>query len=355
MDSLTSAEGASEPVAVAHGPSGDDHVASALAPIRHVPLLLYGVLLFVAGFGMYVSGVALGIPRYAFRLDSIRSVQQWLVWYSGIPLLGGFSLALVDVLLLLPEKRKRRRLRVGQARDAKVTVALTAYNDEDSISAAVTDFLAHPAVARVIVVSNNSTDRTFQRAESTGALTVNEPRQGYGRCVTRCLTEAVGYSDTPYIVLCEGDRTFRAADIDKLLAYAPHADIVNGTRTSEPLREYETQLTTFMYYGNIFVGKLLEAKHVGRGTMTDVGTTYKLCERRMLIQLLPLLNPAINLEFNAHLLDVALGHGAIVVECPITFHRRVGVSKGGNSDNWRGFSVGLKMIRGITLGWPSAA
>ena len=38
------------------------------------------------------------------------------------------------------------------------------------------------------------------------------------------------------IVLCEGDRTFRAYDLDKLLAYAPHADIVNGTRTVERLR-----------------------------------------------------------------------------------------------------------------------
>ena len=355
LESLTSAQGDRDHIAVADSTSGHEREAATLVPIRHVPLLLYGVLLFVAGFGMYVTGVALGIPRYALGLDALRPVQQWLVWYSGIPLLGGFTLALVDVLILLPEKRKRRTLRAGEARDSKVTVALTAFNDQESISQAVRDFIAHRAVARVIVVSNNSTDATLQRAKSAGAIAFNEPQQGYGRCVTRCLTESLRFADTPYIVLCEGDRTFRAADIEKLLAYAPHADIVNGTRTSEPMREYETQLTTFMYYGNIFVGKLLEAKHVGRGTMTDVGTTYKLCERQLLLQLLPLLNPAINLEFNAHFLDVALGHGAIVVECPITFHRRVGTSKGGNADNWRGLLVGLKMIRGLTFGWPAGS
>ena len=60
--------------------------------------------------------------------------------------------------------------------------------------------------------------------------------------------------------------TFRAYDIDKLIAYAPHADIVNGTRTAERLRQYTTQLSTFMYYGNLFVGKLLEAKHLGKLT-----------------------------------------------------------------------------------------
>ena len=71
--------------------------------------------------------------------------------------------------------------------------------------------------------------------------------------------------------------------------------------------------------------------------------------------MLPIVNPAINLEFNAHFLDVALEYGAVLLECPITFHPRVGVSKGGNTDNWRGLSVGLKMMRGITLGWTKRA
>ena len=62
------------------------------------------------------------------------------------------------------------------------------------------------------------------------------------------------------IVLCEGDMTFRAEDIEKLLAYIDHADIVNGTRIVEQLREYSTQLSTFMYYGNFVVGKLLGAE-----------------------------------------------------------------------------------------------
>ncbi len=326
---------------------------SLLTPIRHVPLLVYGVLLFVVGIGMYLLGVLLGIPRYAFGLHGLRGVQQWLVWYSGIPLLSGIGLSLFDLLILLDRKRVNRRVKSAVREDRGVTVALTAYNDEESIAQAVADFLAHPAVRRVIVVSNNSSDSTFDTAVGAGAIVVNETRPGYGWCVARCLTEAAAYEDTSYVVLCEGDRTYRAYDIDKLLAYAAHADIVNGTRTSDPLRENQTQLTTFMYYGNVFVGKLLEAKHLGRGTMSDVGTTYKLCDRLIIQALMPLLNPAINLEFNAHLLDVALGHGATLVECPITFHRRVGQSKGGNSSNWRGFVVGLRMIRGIAFGWPS--
>jgi hypothetical protein len=126
---------------------------------------------------------------------------------------------------------------------------------------------------------------------------------------------------------------------------------VNGTRTVERLRQPLTQLTTFMYYGNVFVGKLLEAKHVGRCTITDVGTAYKLCHRAPLERLLPVLNPAINLEFNAHFLDVAPQEGLSIVECPITFHPRIGDSRGGNASNRRAMKVGLRMIRGILGGW----
>jgi hypothetical protein len=154
-------------------------------------------------------------------------------------------------------------------------------------------------------------------------------------------------------LLCEGDLTFRAHDIDKFLSYIPHADIVNGTRIVEQLRSLDTQLTTFMYYGNFFVAKLLEAKHIGKGTFTDVGTTYKLCRNVPLRALLPLLNPAVNLEFNAHFLDVALTHDFRIVECPITFHKRVGLSKGGNTNNLRALHVGLRMLKGIIFSWKS--
>ena len=165
---------------------------------------------------------------------------------------------------------------------------------------------ASPFVRSLIVVSNASTDGTMQVAIEAGAIAVNEPRQGYGNCVYRCFQEALVHDEAELIVLCEGDMTFRSADIEKLLAYAPHADVVNGTRTVERLRAHTTQLSTFMFYGNFFVGKLLEAKHLGRSTLTDVGTTYKLCRRDALQSLMPQLDPAINLEFNAYFLDRAL-------------------------------------------------
>jgi hypothetical protein len=324
---------------------------------RHTPLLLYGILCFCVGLIAYLAGVLLVFPRYLLGLhQQLDALAEWLVWYSGMPIVLGLGLCLIDLLVFLTHKKPAVAVRYDPVPNlSKVTVALTAYNDEDSIVEAVEDFLSHPLVERVIVVSNNSKDATFERAKNAGAIAINEEQPGYGRCVFRCLREATRYSDTDYVVLCEGDRTFRAYDIEKLLAYAPHADIVNGTRIVEPLRHHVTQLSTFMYYGNLFVGKLLEAKHLGRSTITDVGTTYKLCRRDSLMRLLPRLEPAVNLEFNAHFLDTALGHDQVLLECPITFHQRVGVSKGGNVNNWRGFTVGARMIMGLLFGWKRPA
>src|SRR5438045_890461 len=82
----------------------------------------------------------------------------------------------------------------------------------------------------------------------------------------------------------------------------------------------------------------------GKGTFTDVGTTYKLVRRDALERLLPHLDRRINLEFNAHFMDTALRRELLVLECPITFHARVGESKGGNASNLRALKVGVRMI-----------
>ena len=320
--------------------------------IVSLPWLMYGIYMFSLGTLMYLTGVLIAAPRYLLGLDAIlRPVAEWLVWYSGAPMVLGLAMAFADLFFFFDAKRPVRDYREGPAPTERVTVALTAYDDEDSIGPAVRDFLAHPRVKRVIVVSNNSADRTLEVARAAGAIAVNEKTPGYGRCVYRCFEESLRFDDAGLIVLCEGDRTFRAADIDKLIAYSPHADIVNGARTVEGLRERSTQLTTFMFYGNLFVAKLLEAKHLGRSTLTDVGATYKLVRRRALERLLPRLNRDVNLEFNAHFMDMALAGGLTLIECPITFHPRVGVSKGGNVSNLRALKVGLGMMWGVTWGW----
>jgi hypothetical protein len=322
--------------------------------MKSARLALLGILLIIAGVSIYLLGIVVSVFRVAWPWGHLEPVVMSLLWWSGFPVTVGLALILIDLLVLLPKKRQYSRLQdAPDPMPRKVAVALTAYNDEKSIASAVQDFLSHPLVSRLIVVDNNSRDRTVEQAKLAGAEVVVETKPGYGRCVYRCFQELAACEEE-YVVLCEGDMTFRARDLEKLVAFAPHADVVNGTRIVEQLRAYDTQLSTFMFYGNFFVGKLLEVKHIGRGTFTDVGTTYKLIRRRIMPELLEGLNPAINLEFNAHFLDRCLSMGYHMVECPVTFHARLGVSKGGNVNNFRALAVGGRMILGLLLDWRFA-
>ena len=208
----------------------DGSFSPGASPFVKTPVLMYAILLFCFGITAYLFGVALVVPRYLLGLNAqLHALNEWIVWYSGIPVTLGVGLALIDVLALLSRKRSDEPVRFDPAIDRHVAVVLTAYNDEASIGDAVRDFRGSPFVSSLTVISNNSSDNTMSVASDAGAIAVNEPKQGYGHCVYRCLQEGLAATnDAGLIVLCEGDMTFRAADIEKLLAYAPHADIVDG-------------------------------------------------------------------------------------------------------------------------------
>jgi len=174
------------------------------AQSRNPPLFLYGVLLILVGLGIYACGIVFSVVRILTNLgEHARRWNEALVWYSGAPFTVGAGLIALDLALLLPRKRRRSQMTsLGKIVDRRVVVALTAYNDEESIAAAVADFRSHGTVSQVIVVDNNSRDGTAAAARAAGAVVVVETKPGYGRCVYRCFQEALARSDSQLIVLC---------------------------------------------------------------------------------------------------------------------------------------------------------
>jgi hypothetical protein len=66
---------------------------------------MFGVLIFCFGIAIYLFGVALVIPRYLLGLNAqLYVVDEWIVWYSGIPVTLGLGLTLVDLLVLMSHK-----------------------------------------------------------------------------------------------------------------------------------------------------------------------------------------------------------------------------------------------------------
>src|SRR5262245_30056566 len=109
-----------------------------------------------------------------------------------------------------------------------VGIVLPAYNGEKAFRPAVEDFFVDGVVDEVIVVDNNSRDRTAEEAMATRARVVRETAQGYGHALRRGLREATG----DLVIMAEPDGTFVGRDVMKLLAYADDLEMVWGRRTT---------------------------------------------------------------------------------------------------------------------------
>jgi glycosyltransferase involved in cell wall biosynthesis len=218
-----------------------------------------------------------------------------------------------------------------------VSIVLPAYNEEGSIRKAVEDFLGVSVVDEVVVVNNNSRDRTAEEALQTKARVVLETQQGYGQALRRGLREATG----DLVITAEPDGTFVGRDILKLLAYADDFDMVCGTRTTRELVWAEANMGWFLRAGNWLVAKLLQFLYSGP-SLSDCGCTLRLVHRSALGKFQNKLTVS-GSHFLPEMVILALKHKVRVIEVPVNYRGRVGESK--ITGNWAGIlNTGVQMI-----------
>jgi glycosyltransferase involved in cell wall biosynthesis len=204
---------------------------------------------------------------------------------------------------------------------ARVSVILPAYNEEGSIRAAVEQFFETGVVDEVVVVNNNSRDRTAEEAGMTPARVVNETAQGYGHALRRGLREATG----DLVVMAEPDGTFVPRDVLKLLAYADDFDMVCGTRTTRELIWEQANMGWFLRLGNWTVAKSVQVLYDGP-SLTDCGCTFRLTRRAALTQILDDLTVG-GSHFLPEMVIAALKRRLRVIEVPVNYRGRIGESK----------------------------
>jgi len=117
----------------------------------------------------------------------------------------------------------------------KIAILIPCYNEEQGI-AKVIDNIPYRLLetngfeARVIVIDNNSSDRTAEIAASKGVQVISEREKGKGNAM-RTGFASIG-SDTAYVVMLDGDNTYDPGEMLRLIEPIKNdfCDVVIGSR-----------------------------------------------------------------------------------------------------------------------------
>ena len=151
----------------------------------------------------------------------------------------------------------------------KTIVIIPAYNEEDSIVNVLKD-IPSTHVSEVIVVDNNSTDKTAERARSAGATVLSEKEQGYGNACLKGIDYARKMSVQPdIIVFLDGDYSDYPEELPKIVApiIEENYDMVIGSRALGD-REKGSMMPQ-QIFGNWLATSLMRLIH--RVHFTDLG------------------------------------------------------------------------------------
>jgi glycosyltransferase involved in cell wall biosynthesis len=199
-------------------------------------------------------------------------------------------------------------------------VVLPTYNEKDSIAQAIRGFEKLDIVDDILVVNNNAAEGTSAEVAATSAREVFESTQGYGAAIKRGLREA----DADLVCVCEPDGTFDPGDLLKLLPFTSECEFVVGSRTVSNFIWDGANMGWFLRWGNWAVAKVIEVLF-NTAYLSDVGCTFRVVARERvdtLLEDLTLDGSAFGLE----MLMVAVRQRATIVQVPVNYRPRVGVS-----------------------------
>ena len=207
----------------------------------------------------------------------------------------------------------------------KIKVIIPAYNEEDSIAKVINDIPT--IVDEIIVISNNSTDKTEENAANAGATVLKESKRGYGYACLKGMDyiASTSLSDqekkSTIVVFLDGDYSDYPAQLTELVApiINDNIDLVIGSRVKElretgsmtPQQVFGNWLATFLM--NIFFG----------AKFTDLGP-FRAIKYQKLLQL--------KMEDKTYGWTVEMQLKAIkqhfsYIEVPMKYRNRIGISK----------------------------
>ena len=207
----------------------------------------------------------------------------------------------------------------------KIKVIIPAYNEEDSIAKVINDIPT--IVDEIIVISNNSTDKTEENAANAGATVLKESKRGYGYACLKGMDyiASTSLSDqekkSTIVVFLDGDYSDYPEQLTELVApiINDNIDLVIGSRVKE-LRETGS-MTPQQVFGNWLATFLMNFFFGAK--FTDLGP-FRAIKYQKLLQL--------KMEDKTYGWTVEMQLKAIkqhfsYIEVPMKYRNRIGISK----------------------------
>ncbi len=198
----------------------------------------------------------------------------------------------------------------------KTSLVIPAFNEEQAIGLVIKEYI--PYVDEIIVVDDGSSDRTYEIASRISDAKVSVFRHNTNQGKVGALMTGVTKTSGDIIIFTDADCTYPAryipAFVEKLNL---GADLVLGSRI-----EKSENIPFFNRIGNTIFSAL--ATYISGRDIIDGQTGMRAFKRSMFNSLQV---QAKGLEFETKMTVRAAKLGYIVVEIPIEYRERVGVSK----------------------------
>jgi glycosyltransferase involved in cell wall biosynthesis len=203
-----------------------------------------------------------------------------------------------------------------------IAVVIPALNEEASLPLVLRD-IPRDLVNEIVVVDNGSHDRTAEVAREGGATVVGEPQRGYGSACLRGLAELAGRTEGPpdVVVFLDADYSDHADELPAVVGpiLDGSCDMVIGSRllgqrergAMPPQAVWGNRLACFLMW------LLFGGKH------TDLGPFRAI--RWDSLQRLGMRDR--NFGWTVEMQIKAARQKLRVLEVPVSYRRRVGVSK----------------------------
>ena len=201
-----------------------------------------------------------------------------------------------------------------------IKVIIPAYNEQDSIGKVIKDI--PKIVDEVIVISNNSTDKTEINAKNAGATVLSENKKGYGYACLKGMDYISKQEVKPNIlVFLDGDYSDYPEQLTEIITpiLNDNIDFVVGARVKE-LREHGS-MTLQQIFGNWLATFLM--KLFFNAKFSDLGPFRAIKYTQLLALNMRDKTYGWTVEMQLKVLKQKMSY----LEIPVKYRNRIGVSK----------------------------